>query len=216
MTYPVATDRNVEEEIQRRVGNVLPDVPANLPSSNAMELNTIEIPDENLIGPVVRPAVPLYTPEVPAVVAEADRRSLAVGLVADAARIDIAVEGAVSGPLAVDTFHDVNLTVTRPPRAVADRVAHDPKSGPDALLVGGRCITEADLGLGPRQPPVLGREGVLGLDAARGPLAVHDDGHDLEGVAAAELEILPAALVDLPFVVDAQVSGDDVPVVRVG
>lgn len=180
-----------------------------------MELGAVEVPGEGLAGPDAGAAVPDGAPRVPALVGHADGAADAVGLVARAARVHVAVDGAVARQLPVDRLHDVDLAAPRPRHAVAHRVPQQPERRPDALLVVDAVVAEAEARLchGPRAG--RRRERVRGLDARRCPLpAAVLARHDLHGGSAAELQVLARRRVGLPLVVDFE-AGDYVPVVAV-
>lgn len=181
-----------------------------------MELSAVEVPDDALVEPVAVAEINLDTPILPVLVGESDAVTDSVTLVTDTTGVDVTVSSTVAGELAIDGLEDIELTTAGPLDSMADRVTEHPEGRPDALLVARVVCAEADLSLGASQAAALGGEGVLGLDAARGVLAVLVPWYNLESVAAAQLDVVSAGAVVFQLAVDAQVAGDEVPVVAVG
>ena len=214
-TYPFATDSDVQDEIEGLLGQTLPDIEvADASTRDLVELVAVAEPSDGLSLPVVGRAVPNRAPRVPVLVRDASGAADALALVADAAGVDVAVDGSVSRQLAVDRLENVHLSARRPGSTLTDRLAQGPEGGPDALLVLDRAGAEADLGLGQGTPACLGGEGVPGLDAARCPSAggaALSPWDKLEGLAAALLHIAGVVPVVLKLAVNTQVAVDDVP-----
>lgn len=217
VSRPATANSNVEDDEEIAVGHRVPDIlVTDARASDDLVTPAIKEPSDGLLGPVRVPAVNLDAPSMPALVRHADRRADAVALVADTAGVLVAVHGSVACKLAVDDLHDVEFAAGRPACAVADGVAEHPEGRPDALLVLGGVAAEAEGRLDTGDLAVGRGEGVLGLDAARGPVVVVLPRHELERVAARELHVARVALVRLELVVDVELGVDDVPVVLVG
>lgn len=139
---------------------------ANLGTSDLVEQLAVHVPGNGLGLPGRRGAVPDDAPRMPRLIRDGDASPKAIGLVADAARVDVAVGGAVARQLAIDGLEDVKFTALGPWGSRADRVAQDPESRPDPLFGRGRVAAEPDIGLGERELPRTGREDVLTLEPA--------------------------------------------------
>lgn len=165
---------------------------------DGLEDVAVERPLQGLRGPVPVAQVPLEPPDVPPLVRDPDRGPDPRRLVADAARVDVAVDRAVPDELPVDRLHDVELAGGGPARAEPQGLAQQPERGPEPLLGARVVAAEAQLGLDARHAAVARRKDVLALDAARGPAvggAAVAPGDELEGVAARDLEVAGAGCV---------------------
>lgn len=188
-TYPVTTDGDVEDDVQRGRGEGVPDaLVADATTSDLHKLSTVPVPGDGLAGPCGS-TVENDTPGVPAIVTETSAAADSAVLVADTAGRDVAVNSAVTGVYTVDGLEDVNLTALGPGGTVADRVTKKPEGGPDALLLRRRVVTEPDLGLNDGLVAIGGREHVFGLKTGRGPLSVAVLGHDLNRRSTGKLEV---------------------------
>lgn len=169
-TYPVATNSDVEEEVERALGKRAPDIVViDAVGVDAVELVAVEVPDNALIQPVARTAIDLETPCLPVLVGDTNSVTDSVTLVADAARVDVAVDGTVTSELAVDLLHDIKLTTSGPVGTMTDRVTEHPESRPDTLLVVDAIATEADGGFDTGQAAIPGSKDILAFNAARAP-----------------------------------------------
>lgn len=176
-------------------------------ADEAVEGGAVEQPGDSLGLPVARGTINDDGPVVEVVVWNGDRLAETTGFVTDAAAELAAMDSAVTGQVAIDTLKDVELAACGPLGAVADSVAEHPEGGPHALLAQG--ITSAQLGLDAHDAAGLGHPCLLGLDAARGPLAIVGlAGDELEGVAAGELDVGVGLGVFLQLVVDRDIEGD--------
>lgn len=207
-SYPVATDSDVQDEEHGLLGQVLPDtVGANLQTSDAGELHAVLVPGDDLLAVVGAAAVELDAVDVIVAVVQGGSRTEAIGLVAAAARGDVAVHDAVHDALAVDVLHDVDLAALGPGSSLAVRVAQSPECRPDALLArswAGKTERSFDAG----HAALGGSEGVLALHAARGPFALRIlQGDDLERVHAAVSDVGRIGRVRLQFIVEVLRAG---------
>ena len=90
---------------------------------------------------------------------------------------------------------------------MVDGVAEQPEGGPEALLLVGAVVAEADGRFELGEFAGVRGEGLLGLDAGGGPFAVLEARHELDGAAARELEVGVGGGVGLEFVVDVEAGG---------
>jgi hypothetical protein len=219
-TYPGATDSQVQNDVHGRVGQRLPDVlVVDLRARNGVVELAVEVKVDALLLPRAGRVVPDDAPHVPAVVGQGGRLAEPAGLVADAAGRLVAVDSAVARQHAVDRLHDVDLAARRPAAARAERLAEQPEGRPQALPLRLGVGAKVNARLGDGLGILLGREGVLALDATRGPAVLGRRvpvGGELEGALAAALDISAGGRVRLQFAVDAEVARDDIPVLRGG
>lgn len=219
-TYPVSTDSNVEDDEERLASEGGPDsFVVDSSTVDLEELAAVQEPGDGLIPPGALASVNVDAVDVPAVVGDTSVATDTTTFVTDTAGVDVAVDGSKGGQLAADLLEDVDLTAAGPGDVVTDRVSQHPEGGPDALLLVGGGGAHAELGFDSGELVGLGGEGVLGLDTARGPSslgATVPPGNELEGLAAAELDVAALGRVRLPLVVDVHELVDDVPVVAVG
>lgn len=187
-------------------------------TSDLEVLGTVEEKGDGLGLPAAGRTIDLNTPSVEVGVAAVDggAASNTVALVADTAGIHIAVDGTVTRSLVIDHLHDINLTASRPAATGTDGVTQHPESRPHALLVARSVGTEANGSLDSGHPASVGGESVGRLETTRGPAAAVVPRDNLKSVSTTELNILGAGGVRLLLAVDIQVTGDDVPVARVG
>lgn len=172
LTHPEPSHGYVENKEQRAVAHAVPDVlVADVVAINLMKLLTVDKPRQGLVHPILRTPVQLKSPCVVAVVVKANRSTNAVALVADAARVGVAVKRAVTSALAIDDFDDVNLARQGPRHAVAVRVAKHPERRPDALLAAAVC--ESDRCLDACHSAWRRRKRVLALPDTAALLAAH-------------------------------------------
>jgi hypothetical protein len=215
-TYrPVAANGDVEDEVKGRVcqggpGALVADLGAGEGAVNV----AVQEPGDGLSLPVVGGAVDDNAPAVELAVGDANRAAKTRGLVADAPLGLAAMDGSMALRDTIHLFHDINLSTHRPIRAVPHGIAQKPEGGPQPLAV---CVgAHAEGGLDTHQLAGLGCEGVLGLDAARGPSTVVVlPGDQLEGLAAGQLDVAVGVGVLLALVVGVGVEGN-VPLAGVG
>ena len=220
MSYPTTPNGDVEDEEEGAVGNRAPHIDVvDSRARDLLELLAVHIPSDGLGCPASRGAVDDDAPGMPALVGDPDAAPKPVVLVANTSRAHVAVERAVAGQLAVDGFEDVNLAALGPGGTLADAIAEKPEGGPYALLIADAVAAEPDLCLQLGTLSRGGREDILALETARGPAAGHGrvtPRHDLQGSAAALLDILDAVGVGFQLVVHPKVAGNDVPVGCIG
>lgn len=173
INLPAPANGHIQDNKQRRVSQRGPDslVPNICPGHGVIHLSVLQPPDHlpfpvTTIGPVH-----LQRPGVPTVV-RPDRSAAPVRLVARPALLALtAVRRTVGGRHAVDALHDVEFAAQGPGGAVVDGVTEHPEGGPDALLLAGAVVTEANGSFKRCDFAGRGCEGLLGLDAGGGPLA---------------------------------------------
>lgn len=220
VTYPVSSDSDVDNKVQRRLGDSSPDTCiVDAGSSDLVELVAIKVPGDLLVDPVAVGAVNVHTPCVPALIGDASATTDTGSLIADAAGIDVTVDGSVTSQLPIDSLHDIDLATRGPASTSAESISEHPEGWPDALLSAGGAVAESKLAFETGNPAVLGSEGILALHTAGSPslsLGRVPPGNQLERVASADLDVPVGAGIDLQLVVNAQVAGDDVPVALVG
>lgn len=219
-THPVATDGDVENDIEGLVRQRRPDTRVvDRRAQDLVVLLAVHEPGDLLLLPVGRPAVDLDAPHMVLVVCERRRLDKSLRLLAGAAGVHVAVGNTVRLGLPVDVLEEIELAAGRPlGRALAEAVAVEPEGVPHALLVGGWVVGDAELGLDARHLAVLGREGRQALDAARRPaprgraVLARDD---LQRLGAREAEVVLVPAVALQLVVVVLVALGDVPHVLV-
>lgn len=188
-------------------------------ASHLVKLPAVHVPSDGLLLPCALGAVNVDSPGVPALVGNANGATDTSALVADATGVDIAVDGAMAGQHAVDSFENVNLTAGRPASAITEGVAKHPEGGPDALLVCRGGVTETDDTFGAGDLSGSGSEDVLALHTARGPSlgrGVVSPRDELQRVTATALDVARGRRVDFELGVNVEVTNNDVPVGRVG
>lgn len=91
---------------------------------------------------------------------------------------------------------------------MVDGVAEHPEGGPEALLLGGGEVAEADGGFDEGGAVGGWGEGCLGFETARAPFAGGVfAGDELDGGTAGELDVLVGGGVGLEFVVGVGAEG---------
>lgn len=220
LTYPGSTNGHVQDEIHGALAKSRPDT--SIPdarSHDLVELAAIDEPREGLLPPVAASTIKLDAPDMEVVAAEADGAADARGLVADASGVLLAMDGAMADHLPVELLHDINLPAAGPFASMAQRVSQHPERGPEALLAGRRVGAEPDRGLDAGDAAGRRGEDVSALETARRPSldgAVVPQGHNLERVGAAELDVARAGRVRLQLAVDVEEAADAVPVASAG
>lgn len=113
--------------------------------------------------------------------------------------------------LAVDVFENINLSTGRPLNTTADGFTQEPKGRPNTLLAPSRVTTESQFGFDSSDLASFGGEGVLALDASRGPSSVGLSRDQHEGVLASLAQVTGALDVGLDFIVEVLLTLDNVP-----
>lgn len=170
VTYPSATNSNVQDEVHRAMAQGIPNPFVVDPGArDLVELLPIHEPGNSLVAPAALVSVELDPPCVPTLIWDRDGTTDTSALVADTAWVDIAVSSPITSQLTVDGFHGIEFAACRPATAIAQGISQHPESRPDALLVRSGACTESNGSLDSGDLAGLGRENVLALDAARSP-----------------------------------------------
>lgn len=188
---------------------------ADVGTSERMERLAVHAPLDGLGAPVARSTVDVKRPGVESVIGDGDRLATARGSVANTTLLLSAVDSAVTLHVAIDLLKDVELTAHGPVGALPHGIAQHPESRPHALPL--RTLAHADAGLPPEALTRLGIPRLLSLDAAGRPVARVGvlPGHELQGVAARELDVAVVGRVALVLAVGVDVEGHG-PLVEVG
>lgn len=110
-TYPVSTDRHVEDEVEGLLRNAGPHSRVvDLLSRNAVVLLAVHVPGHGLLAEVAVAAVELEAPGVVLVVVETRAGNETLWLPADATGVLIAVDDTEDGLLAVDVLEDIHFS----------------------------------------------------------------------------------------------------------